>query len=245
VRSDFVDASSGGTWPKNETLYDLEAGWRLKKSNAALNVNFYYMDYNNQLVPTGKLNDVGAALRTNVADSYRAGIEIDGGIRFNQYFTWNANLALSQNRIKTFIEVLYDYGVNWDQYNEVDKFHTNTDIAFSPSMIGGSTLLFHPFKGSEIGLLTKYVGKQYLDNTSNESRIIEPYFINDLRLSYSFKPSFMREFSVRFLLNNLFNQMYSSNGYTYGYFGGGTEARQNYYYPQAGRNFLLMVAMRF
>lgn len=245
VRGDFVDASSGGTWPKNETLYDFETGWRWKKSNFALNVNFFRMDYVNQLVPTGKLNDVGAALRTNVADSYREGIEIDGGIRLNKFFTWNANVTLSQNKIKAFTEVLYDYGINWDQYNEVDKGYAATDIAFSPRLIGGSNLLFHPFKGSEIGLLTKYVGKQYLDNTSNESRIIEAYFINDLRVSYAFRPSFMREFSVSFLLNNLFDKMYSSNGYTWGYFGGGTEARQNYYYPQAGRNFLLMVAMRF
>jgi iron complex outermembrane receptor protein len=245
VRSDFVDATATGNFPKNETLYDIEAGWRLKKSSSVLNVNFYYMDYSNQLIPTGKLNDVGAALRTNVSDSYRAGIEIDGGIRFNKFFTWNANLTLSQNKIKTFTEVLYDYGVNYDQYNEVDKVHSNTDIAFSPSIIGGSNFLFHPFKGAEIGILTKYVGKQYLDNTSNESRVIDAYFINDLRLSYGFKPAFMREVSVSLLLNNLFDQKYSSNGYTYGYFGGGTEARQNYYYPQAGRNFLLMVAMRF
>lgn len=245
VRSDFVDASSGGTWPKNETLYDWEAGWRLKKSNAALNVNFYYMDYNNQLVPTGKVNDVGAALRTNVADSYRAGIEIDGGIRFNKFFTWNANLTLSRNKIKSYTEVLYDYGANYDQYNEVDKIHNDTDIAFSPNVIGGSNFLFHPIAGAEIGLLTKYVGRQYLDNTSNESRIIDSYFINDLRFSYAFKPAFMRELSVSLLLNNLLDQKYSSNGYTYGYFGGGSEVRQNYYYPQAGRNFLLMVALKF
>jgi iron complex outermembrane receptor protein len=245
VRSDFVDASSGGTWPKNETLHDWEVGWRLKKSNSALNVNFYYMAYNNQLVPTGKLNDVGAALRTNVADSYRAGIEIDGGIRFNKFFTWNANLTLSRNKIKSFTEVLYDYGANYDQYNEVDKIHSDTDIAFSPNLIGGSNFLFHPIAGAEIGLLTKYVGKQYLDNTSNESRIIDSYFINDLRFSYAFKPAFMKELSMSLLLNNLFDQKYSSNGYTYGYFGGGSEVRQNYYYPQAGRNFLLMVAMKF
>jgi iron complex outermembrane receptor protein len=94
-------------------------------------------------------------------------------------------------------------------------------------------------------LLSKYVGKQYLDNTSNDNRKIDPYFINDLRFSYSLTPSFMKEISVSLLANNLFNVMYSSNGYTWGYLGGAAEYRQNYYYPQAGRNYLLMVALKF
>ncbi|MBS1506943.1 MAG: TonB-dependent receptor [Bacteroidetes bacterium] len=244
VRSDFVQANPGQQ-PLHESLYDVEAGWRMRKSNIALNVNYYFMDYNNQLVLTGKLNDVGASIRTNVADSYRTGVEIDGGIRFNQHFTWNANLTLSQNKIKNFTEVLYDYGTNYDQYNEVDKQHHNTDIAFSPNVIGGSNLQYRPMKSVELALLTKYVGLQYLDNTSDKGRSIDPYFINDLRLTYTWKPQWMRELSVSLLANNIFDVKYSSNGYTYGYFGGGSETRQNYYYPQAGRNYLMMVAMRF
>jgi iron complex outermembrane receptor protein len=244
VRSDFVQAIVGQQ-PQHETLNDIEAGWRLRKKSAALNVNYYFMDYKNQLVLTGKLNDVGSPIRTNVASSYRMGIEVDGGIRFNEHFSWNANLTLSQNKIKDFTEVLYDYGVNYDQYNEVNRSHKNTDIAFSPNVIAGSVFLYHPIKNIEIGLLTKHVGLQYLDNTSDKSRSIDPYFINDLRLTYTNKPNWMREFSVSFLLNNFTDVKYSSNGYTWGYLGGGAEARQNYYYPQAGRNYLLMVAMRF
>lgn len=244
VRSDFVQANSGQL-PLHETLYDVEAGWRVRKNNIALNINYYFMDYNNQLVLTGKLNDVGSPIRTNVADSYRTGIEIDGGIRFNQHFTWNANLTVSQNKIKNFTEVLYDYGVNYDQYNEVDKQHKNSDIAFSPSIISGSTFLYRPIKNVELGLLTKYVGLQYLDNTSNNGRTIDHYFVNDIRLTYTLRPQWMREFSVSLLTNNIFDVKYSSNGYTYGYFGGGSEARQNYYYPQAGRNYLMMMALRF
>ncbi|MFM9839222.1 MAG: TonB-dependent receptor [Cyclobacteriaceae bacterium] len=244
VRSDFVDAIAGNI-PKQESLKNLEAGYRIRKNNNALNINFYFMSYQNQLVPTGKLNDVGAAIRTNVEKSYRTGIEIDGGIRFNEKLTWNANLTLSQNRIAKFTEVLYDYGVNYDQYNEVRKDQTNTDISFSPSVISGSNILYHPIKNIEVGLLTKFVGKQYLDNTSNEKRKIDSYFINDLRLTYTCKPTFLRELSISFLINNIFDVTYSSNGYTWGYLAGLAETRQNYYYPQAGRNFLAMVAVRF
>jgi len=244
VRSDFVQANPGQL-PQHETLYDVEAGWRMRKSKVALNVNYYFMDYNNQLVLTGKLNDVGGAIRTNVADSYRMGVEIDGGIRFNQHFAWNANLTLSQNKIKNFTEVLYDYGANGDQYNEVDIQHNNSDIAFSPNIIGGSNFLYRPVKNFEIGLLTKYVGLQYLDNTSNSGRVIDPYFINDIRLTYTLKPQWMREISFSLLANNIFDVKYSNNGYTWGYLGGGSETRQNYYYPQAGKNYLMMVALRF
>jgi iron complex outermembrane receptor protein len=105
--------------------------------------------------------------------------------------------------------------------------------------------MYTPIKNVEIGLLTKYVGKQLLDNTSNDARSIDSYFINDLRLGYSIKPSFMREISISLLANNIFDVSYSSNGYTYGYLGGPTEYRQNFYYPQAGRNYMIMVALRF
>lgn len=244
VRDDFIDALAG-TSPKHETLRDIEAGWRFRKNNLSLNLNYYLMDYKNQLVPTGKLNDVGAAIRTNVDESYRSGIEVEGSIRLHAKLMWNANVTFSQNKIKNFNEVIYDYGTNFDEDNEVVNVYSNSDISFSPSVIAGSGLMFSPVKGIELGLLTKYVGKQFLDNTSNINRSIDSYFINDLRLSYTIKPSFMREVSVSLLANNIFDVAYSSNGYTYGYRGGVAEYRQNYYYPQAGTNYMMMLALRF
>lgn len=244
VRNDFIDAPADRI-PKHETLRNVEAGWRFTLSRLNLNVNYYLMNYKNQLVPTGELNDVGAIVRTNVDNSYRTGIELDGSIRFNSKVLWNANFTLSQNRIKEFNEVMYDYGTNFDEYNEVVTTYTNTDIAFSPNIIAGSGFFYMPLKGLEAGLLTKYVGRQFLDNTTNANRSIEAYFINDFRLSYRLQPSFMKEISISVLANNIFNVQYSSNGYTYGYLGGTTEYRQSFYYPQAGRNYLLMVALRF
>ena len=244
VRDDFIDAIAGNV-PKHETLRNIEAGWRFRKQNVTLTANYYLMDYKNQLVPTGKVNDVGALIRTNVAESYRSGIELEGSVRLSPQLMWNANFTLSQNKIKNFNEVLYDYGANFDEYNEVVRVYSNTDIAFSPNVIAGSTMMYSPVKGLELGLLTKYVGKQFLDNTSNESRKIDAYLTNDLRIAYVWQPSFMREISLSLLANNIFNSMYSSNGYTYGYLGGPTEYRQNYYYPQAGRNYMLMLALRF
>jgi iron complex outermembrane recepter protein len=244
VRDDFIDAIAG-TVPKHETLRNVEAGWRFRKQNLTLTANYYLMNYKNQLVPTGKVNDVGALIRTNVDESYRTGIELEGSVKLSAEFLWNVNLAISQNKIKNFNEVLYDYGVNFDEYNEVVTSYSNTDIAVSPNLIAGSALMYMPWRGFELGLLTKYVGDQYLDNTSNEGRKIDAYLVNDLRVSYSWRPAFMREISLSLLANNIFSAQYSSNGYTYGYLGGPAEYRQNYYYPQAGRNFMAMLALRF
>ncbi len=243
IREDFVNAPVGGK-PKHETLHDIEAGWRVRNSKYALNINYYRMDYKNQLVLTGKLNNVGSALRTNVDNSFREGIEIDGGIKLGSKFTWNANLTLSRNKIRNFTEVLYDYGVNYDQYLIVEKTHHNTDISFSPSVISGSSFSYFPIRALDITLLAKYVGLQFLDNNSDPGRKIDAYFINDLRFRYTLKPQGIREISLGILVNNILDAKYSSNGYTYGYFGGGSEVRQNYYYPQAGRNFLIMMTIR-
>ncbi len=244
VRDDFVDAPEG-TEPKPESMSDLEAGWRFRKNGYALSANYYYMGYKDQLVLTGALNDVGASLRTNVDNSYRMGIELEATGRMSSNFTLGANLTLSQNKIGNFREVVYDYGADFDEFNVTENAHSNTDISFSPNVIAGGIFSYTVFKGMELSLLTKYVGKQYLDNTSNEDRRIDPYLTNDLRLVYSLHPKNMREVSISLLANNIFHEKYESNGYTYGYFAGTTEIRQNYYYPQAGRNFMAMLSLRF
>lgn len=243
VRDDFVNAINNQQ-PKPERLQNLELGWKWKSSVYQLNFNYYLMDYTNQLVLTGKLNDVGGALRANVEDSYRQGIELDGAAKITPKVTLGANFTLSENKIKSFTEVLYDYGIKYDEYKSVDRSYSNTDISFSPSVIAGSSVGYSILKGFDATLLAKFVGKQYLDNTSNEFRKIDAYFVNDVRITYSIQPKHFREISFSILLNNVLDVKYSSNGYTWGSLGGGSETRQNYYYPQAGRNYLAMIALK-
>ena len=244
VRNDFIDAAAGTT-PKPESLYNLEVGYKRANTRSAFNANFYHMNYNNQLVLTGELNDVGASVRTNAESSYRMGVEVQYGVHITDKISLNANGMLSRNKIRKFEEVLYDYGINWDEYNEVRKEYANTDISFSPSIITGGSLTYIPLSNLEITWLSKYVGKQFLDNTSNDNRVIDPFFVNDLRLVYSIKPLFMKEIVASFLVNNVFNSLYASNGYTYGYLGGGDEIRENLYYPQAETNFLASFSLKF
>jgi len=244
TRDDFVDAPNGRT-PQHETLRNIEAGYRRTTSNYMLHANYYLMDYKNQLVLTGTVNDVGASIRTNVGRSYRMGVELEGLVRISSRFSWNANVTLSQNKIRNFTEVLYDYGVDYDQYNEVSRTHKDSDISFSPNVIAGSGFTYKPFRNLEATLLSKYVGSQYLDNTSNKSRQLDAYTTQDVRVSYTVHPSFMREIVLSVLVNNVLDAKYESNGYTWGYLGGGAEFRENYYFPQAGRNFMAMLALRF
>lgn len=242
VRDDFLDFE--GNNPEPETLNNLEVGYRGTGKQFAFHANYYLMKYSNQLVLTGELNDVGAFVRTNAGKSYRMGIELQGMAKFSEKLSWNANLTLSRNKIERYREVLEDYGADFSGFNLVENIYEDTDIAFSPSVIAGSSLQFAPVKGVELTLLSKYVGKQYLDNTANEARRIDAYFVNDLRLGYSWQPSFVREVNFSFLINNVFDEAYESNGYTWGYLGGPVEYRENYYYPQAGRNYMVMVAIK-
>ncbi|MFD2573695.1 TonB-dependent receptor [Spirosoma soli] len=239
-RNDYTQ-STPASRPKAEQLIDYEAGYKIQTANVAFTANAYYMNYRNQLVLSGQLNDVGAANRVNVPTSYRAGIELEAGARLAKPLRWNVNATFSQNKIKNFTEYLD----NFDNGQQESRQYRETDISFSPNVIAGSQLLFTPAKGLELGLLSKYVGKQYLDNTSNESRKLDPYFTNDIRVIYSLKPKFAQEITFTLLLNNVLNELYESNGYTYAYISEGRVVADNGYYPQAGRNFLAGVKLRF
>ncbi|MEY4382784.1 MAG: hypothetical protein RI995_326 [Bacteroidota bacterium] len=237
-RQDFVDNPTKK--PTSEFLMDYEAGYLQKGTNVSFQLNAYFMNYKDQLVLTGKLNSVGEPVRQNVASSYRLGLEGSFTWKLSKHLTWQANATLSQNKIDNFVEYITDY----DTYEEKSISHGKTDIAYSPSVITGSTLTWKLGK-LETAFLTKYVGKQYLDNTSDEGRIIKSYVTQDIRFAYPVKTKWAKRLDFTLLLNNVANTMYSSNGYTYSYIYDGKTITENFYYPQAGFNFLLGTSLRF
>ncbi len=244
IRSDFIDAPTDKK-PTHESLRNLEVGFKKAASNYNFQANYYWMGYKNQLVLTGELNDVGGSVRTNVPKSYRTGVELSLTYKPSKQWNINANVTFSQNKIEKFSEILYDYGAAWDEYNTLENKKENVDISFSPNIIAGTNISFLPIENLELTLLSKYVGRQYLDNTQNSNRQIDAYFVNDLRVIYEIKPKFMKTLNLSILVNNIFDTKYESNGYTYGYLGGGDTYRERFYYPQAGTNFLVAVSMRF
>ena len=199
------------------------------------------MDYNNQLVSTGALNDVGSSIKTNVDESYRAGVEVSLLYRLFKTLSWSANYTYSQNIIKNFTSVVYDYTNGFDVIETEIK---NTQIALSPSHIAKSNINFSLVKNLSLSLQSSLIGKQYLDNTTNENRTIDSYFVNDLVLNYSFEKELLKKVSFTLAMNNLFNIEYASRGYTYSYIYG-AEYTQNHYNPQATRNFLAALSIKF
>ena len=242
VRNDFIDAPEG-IEPVPETLRNLEAGIRRNAGNHAFTANLYLMDYKNQLVLTGELNDVGSSVRKNVKNSYRAGIELAGEISLLPNLGWQANATFSRNKIGDFAEKVYDY--DSEENPVITNNFENTDISYSPEIIAGSVLSYNPFEALELSLLSKYVGEQFLDNTSNPNRKIDSYFINDLRLIYNIQPKAFKQIQISLLINNIFDVKYASNGYTYGYRAGGELITENFYYPQAGIHFLAGIGFKF
>ncbi len=241
--------------PKPERLLDWEAGYKLKEEKYFLNANLYYMDYKDQLVLTGALDDVGGAIRENVAKSYRAGIELQGGYTFSKYIALNTNITISSNKIKAYDYLVYDkqYDPNSGatvSYEAISTHYENTDISYSPNVIAGATLTSKPLNDLSLSLIGKYVGKQYLDNTSSDNKSMDGYSVINFNASYDLKPGWVKGLSFNLLVNNLFNTMYSSNGYTFSYYyrpvGSGDPAvTENFYYPQAGINYLLGIEMTF
>ena len=250
TRSDYLDSPFWGAASiRPERLIDFEFGYRYVAKKWATEIGFYHMDYKDQLIATGMLNDVGSSVRVNVPSSFRQGIEIQAGVELQPRFRWDGNLTVSRNQINVFSEILYDYNPDFEYSNSVN--HVNTDISFSPAFIAASVFGYDVWSNDEIQikceLSTKYVGKQYLDNTSNDSRSLPGYVVNDvvLSLSNSFKNGGDLKLSV--FVNNILDNMYSANGWTYSYLNGGLNAitTENYVYPQAGRHGFVNLTMTF
>ena len=227
--------------PKPETLHDFEIGLEKRNGQSQFGATIYYMLHKDQLVLTGKVNDVGAYTRTNIPNSFRFGLELQGKSRFNNWLQASANLTLSKNEIKDFIEFFDDY----DNGGQKSVSHGNTDIAFSPAVTGSAVISIFPIKNAEIALIGKYVSRQFLDNTSDPNRSLNPFYVQDARFSYSIHEWFAKEINLVFQLSNVFNKKYEPNGYTYSYQYGGSVVTENYYYPMAGANFLIGVGLRF
>jgi iron complex outermembrane receptor protein len=262
-RDDYTE-SSVNSRPSPETLYNTEWGYRWQSAVFNAGVNAYYMKYKDQLVLTGKINDVGDYTKVNIPDSYRAGLEFDLNIKLWDALQVGGSLTLSQNKIVSFTEYVDD----WDTYEQIAIEHENTDISFSPPVIAGAELkwdLIRTFSEASDHSLTlilsdKYVGKQYMDNTMNETASLKAFNYMDARLRYSFNRSWLKNASLEFNVSNLLNSQYSSNGWVYRYKTTSfdplpydpytMEDGEGYYYmvglfPQATRHYLLKLRLDF
>ncbi len=246
TREDFKQASGdAAAAPKPETLYDSELGYKLRTGKASAGINLYGMIYRDQLVPTGELSDVGYSIMTNVDNSYRTGVELMAGIKPVNFIEWNMNLTLSRNRIMNFTEYYTDYNTSDGSSQYLSKNLGEVDIAYSPSMIASSDLGFKIHKGTELHFISKFVGKQYVDNTMNYERMIDPYFVSNLRLDYEPIIKNLKGVQFQILVNNIFNEVYESNGYGGNWYEDGIEKSWSYYFPQAGTNFIVKIGLKF
>ena len=227
---------------KPEQLNDFEMGWRYNKQGVMLNINSYYMQYNEQLILTGALDDVGAPVRTNSGDSYRLGLEIEAAFSLSDAFIIQPVLTLSSNK-------------NKQTYSQVDgilKDFGTTNISFSPEVVASNAFIYSPLNNFSLSFLTKYVGDQYMGNTDTDTSKLKEYFVNDLNITYEWNPkSVFSTVVVSALVNNIFDKEYVSNGYYYTYDddwsvpGQLTTIEGAGYYPQATRNFLVGVTLKF
>ena len=245
IRRDYTD-SSPDSQPTPERLTDFEAGYKVNGTNYSIGVNGYAMFYKNQLVTTGFINDVGSAVRLNVDKSYRSGLELDAKWKPLKEFTWSAAISVSKNIINDYTYYIDELDANWDPVGQKELNLKNTTIAMSPSTVVSNEFAYQPFSNVEIAFISKYVGKQYLDNTASDHKSVDAFFVNDLRLSYQTKLKGLKNIGIMLRVNNLFDELYEANGYTYGYYNDQKVLEEyNFYFPQATRNFMLGLNVRF
>ena len=240
IRSDYIDSKIE---TKHESLVNIELGKGINYNRGSFNTNLYLMEYNNQLITTGEVNDVGAYIRENVKKSRRFGVEFTNVLNTKDFYV-NSSLSLSRNLVYNFNETLYDYGADFSQYNIIENKYVITDLAFSPGVLLNNHFEWKANKFLSFILNSKYVGKQYLDNTSNEKRVLKDFLINDFKIQTNLTNNVFNNLFFKIEINNIFNVKYSSNGYTFGYYGGmDYEVRENYFYPQATRNIMFSVSI--
>ncbi len=232
-RTNFKDAEPGKT-PRPERMINLEAGHQWEHSSGKSNINLYLMNYTDQLVLTGEINEVGAPVMVNVDHSYRMGIEFIESLKITTWLRWEANLTLSRNKVLDFVE----YIDNWDTWTQIVKPLGTTDLAFSPEVIAHSLIEIKPKNNITVSLSSKYVGRQFVDNTSSPNRQLDPYLVNDLKISWQTGIPWFRESRISLQVNNLFNERYETNAWVYRYYSEGRFQTMDGYFPQAGLNFL-------
>lgn len=254
-RNDYVE-SSPNSRPKPETLYDTEIGYKYNSNNMAFGINLYNMDYKNQLVKTGEINDVGSSVHSNIKDSYRKGIELEASVKLTSKLSWNGNLTFSKNKIVEHTEFID----NWDTGDKDETSYQNTDISFSPNQIAASQFNYVFSDKLNASIITKHVGSQYIDNTQSSERMLDAYTINNLVFSYKLNLKKVKEARITLLVNNVLDHQYTNRAWIYRFVSEGWDPRGelNPYiqaesdgynmtgnFPQAGRNYLLGLTLGF
>lgn len=240
TRSDLTETEIGNR-PKPETLYDFELGYLLKHEKVHFSADAYFMYYRDQLVLTGEINSVGAAIMTNVDKSYRTGIEVATSYAPLRWLTWNFSANASLNKILDYTEFVDD----WDTGEQRTRHIGTTNISFAPNFVASNALVFEPLRNFRIEFDTRFVSRQYIDNSSIKEYSIDPYCVSDLLLSYKLATKAIPEIGFYFQINNIFNAQYESNAWLYRYCLGGKENRLDGYFPQAGIHFMGGISLRF
>jgi len=247
TKSDIKDAIANGDTVKAEAMLDLELGYQMAYNRWAFNVNLYAMIYKDQLTPNGDLSSSGYTLMENVEKSYRMGIELEGGYKFADWFRMDANVTLSQNKV---LDYTYSDFNNGDA--TMQSFTKTTDLALSPNVIGSAIATFVPVSNAKLQLIGKYVGKQYADNTSRECYAIDPYFLLNIRASYTWHLRGTNEIEAQLMVNNVLNHKHRLSAWVEDWedWDYDTDSSLGYHHHQAwlqqpGINFMGRVIYRF
>ena len=229
VRNNYEnDFAAGNKMPRAERLNDLEAGYQFHSTKFSAGANFYYMNYKDQFVLTGELDNIGEAVTRNLDKSYRLGVELTAAWKPVDWFQWDANATWSRNRVKDIAVTLEDGKTNYTIDGE-------TPLSFSPDFIFNNIFTFQ-YAGFKASVQSQYISDQYLTNTgfktmecndkwnddyepvgntTYETLMLKHHFNTNLDLSYHFslKKIGMKDATIGVTLYNIFDAKYDNNGW--------------------------------
>ena len=234
---------------KPEKMLDMEFGYSFNAEKVSAAVNVYLMEYWDMLLETGKLSNVGYAIKENVDRGWRRGVELSVGYEPLRWLRADANFTFSSNKIRDYREYVQNVDAyeSWVMTGRTTEFeYGTTSMLMSPSVLGSLRLTFVPWKGATVSVDGKYVGRQYLDNTMTISRSIPAYFVSNLAVSHTFELN-KGSLGLSFYLNNIFNNMYYADGWCWKNIveEDGALVDGIGIYPQAPLNYMLKVSYRF
>jgi iron complex outermembrane receptor protein len=242
-RDDF-EREANSPQPRREQLHNIETGITKAANKYNWNINFFYMRYKDQLVLTGRINDVGDAVRTNVPNSFRLGLELQGALQLTHWLDAEGNVTWSRNRILNYTDAVPVYDANFDLVEQQTNEYRSTPMSFSPDWVSSFSLHAKPLKGHTVSLISKAVSNQFMDNTANKARLLKGYFVQDLRWTWTLGSKMSSKADLVVQINNVWNKLYETNGYTYSYIYINQLVTENFFFPMAGRNALVALNIR-
>ncbi len=187
---------------KPESLLDVEFGCGYISDIARVSGNLYWMEFTDEIVKSGQVDRFGQPVTGNADRTRHLGIEVSGAVRLTNALDIAANATFGHNRFIRHTDFSTGRPLALD----------NNPIAGFPDLLAHVRMTFR-HDAFALSLSGRYVGKQFTDNFRDERNTVDPFFVNDASVSYTFADLLDNvDVETRVQVQNVFNVLYAAHG---------------------------------